>query len=155
MKDCIFCKIVAGQEPCHKIWENEHHLAFLSIFPNTAGFSVVITKQHYSSYGFAVPSEVLSKLVLAAKTVGLLLDRKLPGVGRTGMIMEGFGVNHLHIKLIPMHATADQTQWKAIHSNVDKFFERYEGYLSSHDYRRAEDKELEKLAKQIREGETQ
>jgi histidine triad (HIT) family protein len=47
MKDCIFCKIVKGKAPAHKIWEDKKHLAFLSIFPNTEGFTVVITKKHY------------------------------------------------------------------------------------------------------------
>ena len=44
---CIFCQIVEGKAPCHKVWEDEHHLAFLSIFPNTDGFTVVIPKKHY------------------------------------------------------------------------------------------------------------
>ena len=39
---CVFCRIVAGQEPAHRIWEDTDHLAFLSIFPNTEGFSVVV-----------------------------------------------------------------------------------------------------------------
>lgn len=52
MDNCIFCKMVNGEEPCHKIWEDEKHLAFLSVYPNTEGFSVVITKQHYPSYAF-------------------------------------------------------------------------------------------------------
>ena len=59
---CIFCDIVKGKLPCHKIWEDEKHLAFLSIFPNTEGFSVVIPKQHYSSYAFEQSDEVLSGL---------------------------------------------------------------------------------------------
>ena len=50
--NCVFCDIVKGRVPCHKIWENDEHLAFLSIFPNTKGFSVVITKEHFSSYAF-------------------------------------------------------------------------------------------------------
>lgn len=43
---CIFCQIVEGKAPCHKVWEDEHHLAFLSIFPNTDGFTVVIPKKN-------------------------------------------------------------------------------------------------------------
>jgi diadenosine tetraphosphate (Ap4A) HIT family hydrolase len=65
--DCIFCKIVKGEAPAHKIWEDERHLAFLSIFPNTEGFSVVITKEHYPSYPFDLPEAVLMGLVNAAK----------------------------------------------------------------------------------------
>jgi histidine triad (HIT) family protein len=37
MTDCVFCAIAAGETPCHKVWEDGRHLAFLSIFPNTAG----------------------------------------------------------------------------------------------------------------------
>jgi len=42
--DCIFCKIVKGEASAHTIWENEKYLAFLSIFPNTLGTAVVISK---------------------------------------------------------------------------------------------------------------
>ena len=97
--ECIFCKIVKGEEVAHKIWEDEKHLAFLSIFPNTEGFSVVITKEHYPSYVFDLPKDVLIELVKAAKKVAKLLDKKFDDVGRTGMILEGFGVDHAHAKL--------------------------------------------------------
>jgi|SRR3989344_963442 len=148
--DCIFCKIVKGEAPCHKIWEDEKHLAFLSIFPNTEGFSVVITKKHYPSYAFDLPEDVLTGLMLAAKKAAKLLDAKLEDVGRTGMIFEGFGVDHVHAKLFPMHGTK-MPEWKPVKSNVDKYFEKYEGYISSHDYRRGNDEELADLAKKIRE----
>lgn len=54
---CIFCQIVRGEAPCHKIWEDDEHLAFLSIYPNTDGFSVVIPKRHYPSYAFDMPDD--------------------------------------------------------------------------------------------------
>jgi len=150
MNECIFCKIVSGESPSHKIWEDEHHLAFLSIFPNTDGFSVVITKKHYPSYAFDLPDKVLTNLVIAVKKVAKLLDSNLDSVGRTGMIFEGFGVDHIHAKLFPMHGTKNMEEWKPLKSNMDKFFEKYEGYISSHDYKRADDKKLEALAKKIR-----
>lgn len=150
MTDCIFCKIVRGDAPSHKIWEDEKHLAFLSIFPNTQGFSVVITKEHFPRYAFDVPDAVVSELVLAAKKVAKLIDAKLSDVGRTGMILEGFGVDHLHAKLFPMHGTEKVKEWKQIKSSVDKYFDRYEGYISSHDWKRASDAELAELAKKIR-----
>lgn len=149
MKDCIFCKIVNGEMPSYKIWEDEKHLAFLSIFPNTKGFSVVIPKKHYSSYAFDAPEDVLKDLVIAAKTVGKLLDDKFEDVGRTGMMFEGVGVDHLHAKLFPMHGTKSK-DWKPIPPNVDKYFEKYEGYISSHDYKKASDEELTKTAEKIR-----
>lgn len=149
MNTCIFCAIVKGEAPCHKIWEDEKHLAFLSIFPNTEGFSVVVTKEHYPSYAFNLPDDVLSGLVLAAKKVGKLIDSKFDDVGRTGLIFEGFGVDHAHTKLFPMHGTK-LNEWQQISSNIDKYFEKYEGYISSHNGKRADDKDLEKTAERIR-----
>src|SRR3989344_2418044 len=146
--DCIFCKIVSGEAPSHKIWEDEKYLAFLSIFPNTKGFTVVITKQHFPADFYAWPEDVFLGLSIAARKVGQLLNLKLEDVGRTGLIYEGFGVDHAHIKLFPMHGTK-MDQWKPIHSSVDKYFEKYEGYISSHDYKRADDSELSSLADKI------
>ena len=119
-QDCIFCKMVAGTEPCHKIWEDQNFLAFLSIFPNTKGFTVVIPKKHYPSYAFDLPDDVLIDLIIASKTVGKLLDLKLENVGRTALILEGMGVNHVHTKLFPLHNTAKLTKWKPVISHLDK-----------------------------------
>ncbi len=151
MENCIFCKIAKGEAPCHKIWEDEKHLAFLSIFPNTEAFTVLITKEHHTSYAFDLPDNVLSDLVLAAKKVGKLIDSKLEDVGRTGMIFEGFGVDHIHAKLFPMHGTANMEKWQEIKSDINTFFEKYPGYISSHDSERADDEKLRKLAQKIRE----
>jgi histidine triad (HIT) family protein len=148
-ENCIFCKIVSGEAKAHKIWEDEKHLAFLSIFPNTRGFTVVITKDHHPSYNFDLPDNVLSDLIIASKKVGKLLDRSFEDVGRTGLIMEGFGVDHVHTKLVPMHGTADMKEWKPILSSKSKFFKNYEGYLSSHDCDRADDSELASIADKI------
>ncbi len=147
--DCIFCKIIKGEVPSHKIWEDEKHLAFLSIFPNTEGFSVIVTKKHYPSYAFDLPEDVLIGLLLATKKLAKILDSKLEDVGRTGMIFEGFGIDHVHAKLFPMHGTKTAT-WKPIKSKVNKYFKKYEGYISSHDYKRADDAKLAELAKKIR-----
>jgi diadenosine tetraphosphate (Ap4A) HIT family hydrolase len=132
------------------IWEDEKHIAFLSIFPNTDGFTVVATKDHYPSYNFDLPDHVLSELVLASKKVGKLLDRSFDDVGRTGLIMEGFGVDHVHTKLVPMHGTGDMKEWKPVLSSNKKFFQTYEGYLSSHDCEKAPEEQLAAMAAKIR-----
>ena len=149
---CIFCQIVEGKAPCHKVWEDEHHLAFLSIFPNTDGFTVVIPKKHYPSYAFDMPPQALADLVLATQKVAKLLDKAFDDVGRTGMFFEGYGVDHVHSKLSPMHGTGDMTQWRPIEWRQTKFFAQYEGYLSSHDHERADDEKLAALAARIREA---
>ncbi len=149
MDDCIFCKIAAGELPASKVWEDDKHVAFLSIFPNTEGVTVVIPKQHYPSYIFALPDEVITDLILVTKKVAKLLDAAFEDVGRSGLIFEGWGVNHIHAKLYPMHGT-NIPEWKPLIATHDKFFKQYEGYLSSHDAARADDAELDALAKKIR-----
>lgn len=149
MSDCIFCKIAKGEAPAHVIWEDEKHLAFLSISPNTEGFSVVITKEHQPSYVFAATDETITGIVHAAKEVASKIDSAFDDVGRTGMIFEGFGVDHLHAKLFPMHGTKSD-EWKQRRLDVDKYFDHYEGYISSHEYKRADDVALKVTAEKIR-----
>lgn len=150
MLDCIFCKIVKGDASAHVIWKDDKHIAFLSIFPNTEGATVVIPKVHYASYVFDLSDEVFTDLTLATKKVAKILDLKLEDVGRTAMVFEGFGIDHVHAKLFPMHGTANLKEWKPIKSKVDKYFDKYEGYISSHDYERADDVKLLELAKKIK-----
>jgi diadenosine tetraphosphate (Ap4A) HIT family hydrolase len=147
----IFHKIVSGEVPCHKVWEDDQHLAFLSIFPNTEGVTVVIPKNFEPSYFAESPNEALSALVLAAKKVAKLLDSKLPDVGRTALVFEGYGVNYLHAKLFPMHGTSDMA-WCPIESaNLkDVVFNEYPGYISSHDARLEDDDFLAELAAYLR-----
>lgn len=149
--DCIFCKMINGQAPMHLIWEDDAHVAFLSIYPNTPGFSVVVPRQHCGSYAFAQSDEVLSALIIAAKKVALLIDKAFADVGRTGLMLEGYGIDHLHAKLFPMHGTGNSSAFKPISSSVDKFFEHYEGYISSHDFKGETTQDLTTIARRIRE----
>jgi len=151
--DCLFCAIVRGEIPAHVIWSSDKHMAFLSIFPNTKGFSVVIPKDHYSSYAFAQSDQVLGELMIATKKVARILDHHFKDVARCGMFFEGFAVDHLHTKLFPMHGTGDLKTWRE-NENPDykQFFKTYPGYLSSNDSLRADDKDLAELAHQIRQS---
>lgn len=148
---CVFCRMVRGELKFHTFWEDEEHVAFLSGRPNTKGVSVVITKEHYESYAFDLPDDVLAKLMVASKKVARLLDAKLPGVARTGMIVEGFGVNHVHTKLYPMHGTADLEVWRPMENEQKVYFERYQGYLTSLENDRPPEDELRALAAFLRE----
>ena len=65
------------------------------------------------------------------------------------MIFEGFGVDHIHAKLFPMHATKSD-EWKQRASAIDKYFDHYEGYISSHDAAAADVDALAALAEKIR-----
>lgn len=158
MNDCLFCKFVSGELPCHSVYEDEKHLAFLTIFPNTDGVTVVIPKKHCDSYIFSNSDEVMSDLMKAAKRVAAQIEKAFPDVGRVGVVFEGFGIDHLHAKLYPLHGTAHtRQQWEAIESQrapvkPTTFFDRYEGYISSHDCEQMDESRLAKIAEQIRQA---
>jgi diadenosine tetraphosphate (Ap4A) HIT family hydrolase len=148
--DCIFCKIANKKEQAYIIWENENFMAFLSIYPNTDGVTVVIPKKHYPSYIFDMEDNLINEIMKAVKKVSKIIDSKLENVGRTALIFEGFGVNHLHAKLFPMHGTKKLTNnWQMVKSNQNIFFTQYNGYVSSHDYNDYKKQQLIEIYKKL------
>lgn len=149
--ECIFCQIAEGTIPSHIVWEDDKHLAFLSIFPNMEGVTVLIPKDHYSSYIFDQSDDVITGLVLAGKKVAKILDAHFDDVGRSGVVFEGFGVDHLHLKLYPLHGTGNMAEWQKLESGQNnQYFETYPGYISSNDSHRADDQKLAQLAAAIK-----
>ena len=152
--ECVFCKIISGEIKTPGIfWEDNSFMAFLSIWPNTEGFTVIISKEHYGSDVLEMPDKILQKFVLAAKTVSKNLIRYFDDVGRVGLIMEGTGIDHAHIKLFPMHGTGHikKGEWKQYHSDGNKFFKTYEGYISSNDGPKGDEQKIRELARKLRE----
>ena len=141
--DCIFCKIVDGSVPSWKVFESATHMALLTPYPNTPGFTVVIPRAHEPSELFALSNEKYLSLMSAAKNVAGILERTLH-CKRVGLVAEGMGVDHAHVKLIPMHGIPDGP-WKPILSNNPHFSELYEGYLTTHDGPRMLDAELTRI----------
>jgi histidine triad (HIT) family protein len=67
------------------------------------------------------------------------------------MVFEGYSVNHVHAKLFPIHGTASAKKWSPIKSNVDKYFHTYEGYISSHDCKKADSHDLERMCQSLKD----
>ncbi|MDP1759971.1 MAG: HIT domain-containing protein [Candidatus Woesebacteria bacterium] len=152
--ECIFCKIISGEIKTPGIfWEDDDFMAFLSTWPNMEGVTVFVPKKHYGSDVLEMPDEVLQKMILAAKKVSKNLIKHFNNVGRIGLVIEGTGVDHAHIKLYPMHGTGHMKrgEWKQYLSNNDKFFETYEGYISSNDGPKADEQKIRELAEKLRE----
>lgn len=147
--DCVFCKIVKGEIPCYKVYEDEEFLAFLDIFPNVRGMTLVMTKKHYPSYAFELPEEVYVKLMKVSKKIAKTIDKAL-NVKRTAMVMEGMGINHVHIKLYPLHGL--EKEFEEMWAPEKVFFEKYRGYITTQLGPKANDKELEEIARKIRES---
>jgi diadenosine tetraphosphate (Ap4A) HIT family hydrolase len=147
LDNCIFCKIINGEIPSAKIWEDSNHLAILDINPNTRGMALVLTKKHFDSYAFDMPDKEMKEFFLAAKTVSRLLEKAL-NVKRIALVMEGLGINHAHLKLYPLYGLEEK--FKEIWAKDRVFFEKYDGYVSTQLGPQANLTELNALAEQIR-----
>ena len=103
-ENCIFCKIVAGEIPANKIYEDEANIAFLSIGPVNPGHTVVIPKDHFENI-YGLPDETLCRLMITVKKVALAVKNGLDADGvNIGMNNEetaGQEIPHAHIHVIP------------------------------------------------------
>ncbi len=149
---CVFCNIISQNDPDAIFWQDEKYIAFLSIDPNTNGFSLVVPKEHHSSDILKMPDSELQNFILAAKKVANILEVYYEDVGRIGLIMEGTGINHAHIKLVPMHGTEHMKrgEWKQCLSDVEHWSDKYEGWISSAGGPLKNKEELIELTKQIK-----
>lgn len=97
-KECIFCKIVRWELPCHKIWEDEVFLVILDIDPISDGHSLILTKQHFPDI-FSLDDNVSSKLIPLAKRIGYTLKNVFNYDGITLMQTNGHfqDVPHFHL----------------------------------------------------------
>lgn len=104
MSDCIFCKIIAGEIPSKKIYEDESHLAFLDIFPASKGHSLVIPKAHYADI-HSMSAVEYGAIASVAKKIADLLQVKLNSEGTTIFQMNKEAgwqtVFHAHMHVIP------------------------------------------------------
>ena len=104
MSECIFCKIVNGEIPCYKVWENEDVLAFLDGFPEVDGHTLIVPKKHLENI-FDTDEVILGKMTKASKEVSLLLKKNFGATGvqlfnNSGKDAEQI-VNHMHLHIIP------------------------------------------------------
>lgn len=98
--ECLFCKVVAGMRPAVKVWENEKVLAFLDSRPMYPGHTLLIPKLHVDSI-FAVGDPLYVDLFEAAKLLAEPI-RQFGQTPRVGFAVEGFGVPHAHLHIVPL-----------------------------------------------------
>lgn len=141
----IFDEIVAGTIPSWKVWEDDHYVAFLTPFPNTPGFTVVIPKQNPGDNYTDVDDSAYTGLLLAAKKVAARLKTAFQ-VQRVGLVIEGEGVPHLHVKLIPMHGDVSVLESLPKHQ---EFYTQYPGWLTTVEGPRMSDEQLDTIQQKI------
>ncbi|MEP0813972.1 MAG: HIT family protein [bacterium] len=113
--DCIFCKIAAGEIPCHKIYEDELFIGFLDIFPMDVGHSLLLPKEHAANL-LELSDTCACALGKTAVKFGALVKK---GTGADALnISSNIGkragqiVMHAHLHFIPRYEGEEPINWE-------------------------------------------
>ena len=146
MSETIFDKLVSGEWKAWTIWEDDAYMAFLTPFPNTPGFTVVIPKKNVGDYLFSLDETDYVGLLQATQKVAKMLEKAF-STTRVAMVIEGTGVAHVHAKLIPLHGSlASETD---VWSKHQEFYPEYVGYLTTVEGPKMSDAELDEIQAKI------
>lgn len=115
----IFTKIINGEIPAQKIYEDDRVIAFLDIHPMFEGHTLVVPKKQIDQI-WDLDDDDYSNLWMTAKKIGVHIQ-KIIGSPRVSAVVEGFGVPHTHIHLIPIYHGNDLK--KVVDLNAEPDFE--------------------------------
>ena len=120
MEDCIFCKIVEGEIPCFKIFENQQVLAFADINPINTGHTLIIPKKHAANI-WEIEEDDLTSIHRASRRLANAMQTALQPEGIACLQLNGRAVNqlvmHYHLHLIPRNAgdpALTMTEWELV-----------------------------------------
>ncbi len=125
MDNCIFCKIIKGELPSHKIYEDEDFIVILDAFPKSVGHSLLITKEHHETV-FELSESTAQKLMPLAVRISKAMKKALKIDGLNHLQNNGKEagqvVNHYHLHLIPRYVDdgLDLT-WKTVKPTIEEF----------------------------------
>ena len=134
MSDCLFCKIICGEIPAYKVYEDDSAFAFLDINPVNIGHTLVIPKVHHDNFA-AMPEEAVARLFLVVHRIA----NAAPGaVGATGFnvgintgAVAGQVVMHAHVHLMPRFENDGLVHWPKKHFTEDQMREAAEKITSA------------------------
>ncbi|KAJ9091221.1 hypothetical protein QFC19_009217 [Naganishia cerealis] len=133
----LFARLIKEEIPCWKYYDTPDHVAFLTPYPNTTGYSCVIPKRYFSSDILAMAEEPYRQLLSAGWKVAQLF-KQVFHVKQVGFIMEGYEINHAHLKVVPIFGVNSAGQ-------EEVWFTQYSGYLTTQKGQRVDGPTEEKL----------
>lgn len=112
--DCLFCKIIAGEIPSEKIYEDENSFAFLDIKPINPGHTLLVPKKHFENL-YEMSDETLAELAPTIKKLAVAVKRAVRADGiNIGMNNDGAAgqlVFHAHIHIMPRFKNDGHEHW--------------------------------------------
>lgn len=106
MQDSIFTKIIKGELPSHKVYEDARTLTFMSIYPIQPGQVVIVPKKQVE-YVWDLDDEDYQALMMAAKKVAAKIRQAFPNKSHVALYVEGLEVAHAHLKLFPFSTSTE------------------------------------------------
>jgi histidine triad (HIT) family protein len=101
----LFSKIIAGEIPSYKIFEDENFYAFLDVFPLVEGHVLIVPKNETDKF-FDLSDNYLQKILMFAKPIASAIEKAFP-CNRCGMSVVGLEVPHAHLHLMPINSAND------------------------------------------------
>jgi histidine triad (HIT) family protein len=115
MSDCIFCKIVSGEMPSYKVYEDDAILAFMDIYPISEGHLLIIPKKHYKDL-LSMDPKISERIIEVAQNIGNKVISKLGADGFNFATNQGEAaeqdVFHVHFHIIPRRFGDKLVSWK-------------------------------------------
>ncbi len=114
MSDCIFCKIIKGEIPCHKVYEDDSVIAFLDIHPVSYGHTLVVPKSHYADFLNTPPEVIADLMAVVQKIAPAILEatkNEAFNIGINTGKLAGQVIFHTHIHIMPRSVNDGLTMW--------------------------------------------
>lgn len=120
--ECIFCKIVKGEIPSYKLYEDDTVLAFLDINPYNPGHTLIVPKKHTLDIT-TIDNEELMHIMDVAKKMAKLLTEKLNCEGYTLIQNNGFvqEVKHFHLHVIPKYKKKFDLEVEKVYEKITRW----------------------------------
>lgn len=113
VENCVFCKVVKGELPTTKVYEDADTFAFLDIKPVNPGHTLVVPKKHYTNI-HDMPDELVGKVAIVAKKIAdaiLKLGAKGVNIGMNNGEAAGQIIFHAHVHVMPRYGTDTFSLW--------------------------------------------
>jgi histidine triad (HIT) family protein len=118
MEESVFTKIIKGEIPCHKVYEDETVIAFLDIAPYTYGHTLVIPKEQ-TDHLWDVDDELYRNLMDVVKKIAVR-QKEVINPPRVGFALEGFAVPHAHVHVFPLYKGLEETMNEIVDKPSDE-----------------------------------
>ena len=123
-KDCIFCKIVAGEIPCFKLYEDDDTLSFMDINPANEGHALVVSKEHWRNV-HEIPDSLISAVSVTAKKIAGAVEAQLFPDGINLVQCNGPGaaqsIDHFHMHVLPRKSGDDlKLNWGLVAGDMEQ-----------------------------------